>query len=87
MKPKTYNYTGQSQKCVGYIADDFKTKKMPSEWDNIIFEGKDNYLRMGYSKTTPIIWTALQTALNKIDKLEKELKVLKGKGKGKSGSD
>ena len=34
IKPKTYNYIGQSQKCVGYIADDFKTKKMPQEWGN-----------------------------------------------------
>ena len=87
IKPKTYNYIGQSQKCVGYIADDFKTKKMPEEWDNIIFEGKDDYLRMDYGKTTPILWSALQTALNKIDKLEKEIKALKGKGKGKSDSD
>ena len=31
IKPKTYNYIGQSQKCIGYIADDFKTKKMPEE--------------------------------------------------------
>ena len=23
IKPKTYNYIGQSQKCVGYMADDF----------------------------------------------------------------
>ena len=37
IKPRTYNYIGQSQKCVGDIADDFKTKKMPEEWDNIIF--------------------------------------------------
>ena len=71
IKPKTYNYIGQSQKCVGYIADDFKTKKMPEEWDNIVFEGKDDYLRMDYGKTTPILWSALQTALNKIDKFEK----------------
>ena len=87
IKPKTYNYIGQSQKCVGYIADDFKTKKMPGEWDNIIFEGKDDYLRMDYGKTTPIFWSALQYALIKIDKLEKEIKALKGKGKGKSDSD
>ena len=86
IKPKTYNYIGQSQKCVGYIADDFKTKKMPEEWDNIIFEGKDDYLRMDYGKTTPILLSALH-ALNKIDKLEKEVKALKGKGKGKSDSD
>ena len=93
IKPKTYNYIGQSQKCLGYIADDFKTKKMPEEWDNIIFEGKDDYLRMDYGKTTPILWSALQYALNKIDKLEKEVaklrealpsvKALKGKGDGK----
>ena len=83
IKPKTYNYIGQSQKCVGYIADDFKTKKMPEEWDNIVFEGKDDYLRMDYGKTTPILWSALQYAFNKIDKLEKEVKALKGKGDGK----
>ena len=83
IKPKTYNYIGQSQQCLGYIADDFKTKKMPQEWDNIIFEGKDDYLRMDYGKTTPILWSALQYALNKIDKLEKEVKALKGKGDGK----
>ena len=71
IKPKTYNYIGQSQKCVGYIANDFKTKKMPEEWDNIVFEGKDDYLRMNYGKTTPILWSAFKTALNKIDKLEK----------------
>ena len=87
IKPKTYNYKGQSQKCVGYIADDFKTKKMPQEWDNIIFEGKDDYLRMDYGKTTPLLWSALQSALNDIDDLKKEVKKLKGKGKGKSDSD
>ena len=88
IKPKTYNYIGQSQKCVGYIADDFKTKKMPEEWDNIIFEGKYDYLRMDYGKkTTPLLWSALQSALNDIDDLKKEVKALKGKGKGKSDSD
>ena len=87
IKPKTYNYIGQSHNCVGYIADDFKTKKMPEEWDNIIFEGRDNYLRMDYGKTTPLLWSALQSALNDIDDFKKEVKKLKGKGKGKSDSD
>ena len=82
IKPKTYNYIGQSQKCVGYIADDFKTKKMPEEWGNVVFEGKDDYLRMDYGKTTPLLWSALQSALNDIDDLKKEVKKLKGKGKG-----
>ena len=79
IKPKTYNYIGQSQKCVGYIADDFKTKKMPQEWDNIIFEGKDDYLRMDYGKTTPLLWSALQSALNDIDDLKKRSEEVKGK--------
>ena len=82
IKPKTYNYIGQSQKCVGYIADDFKTKKMPEEWGNVVFEGKDDYLRMDYGKTSPLLWSALQSALNDIDDLQKEVKKLKGKGKG-----
>ena len=44
MKPKTYNYIGQTQKCVGYIADDVRTEKMPEEWGIMIFEGKDENL-------------------------------------------
>ena len=87
IKPKTYNYKGHDRKCVGYIADDFLTKKLPDEWGNIIYECDNDYLRMGYGKTTPILWSALQYALNKLDKLEKEIKALKGKGKGKSDSD
>ena len=87
IKPKTYNYKGHDRKCVGYIADDFLTKKLPDEWGNIIYECEDDYLRMDYGKTTPILWSALQYALNKLDKLEKEIRALKGKGKGKSDSD
>ena len=84
IKPKTYNYKGNDRKCVGYVADDFLTKKMPDEWDNIIYKSEDDYLRMDYGKTTPIIWSALQYALNKIEKLEKEVKALKGKKKSDS---
>ena len=87
IKPKTYNYKGHDRKCVGYIADDFLTKKLPDEWGNIIYECEDDYLRMDYGKTTPILWSALQYALNKLDKLEKEIRALKGKGRGKSDSD
>ena len=83
MKPQTYNYIRQSKKCVGYIADDCKIKKMPEEWGNVFFEGKGDYLQMDYGKTTPILWSALQNALNRLGKLEKELKALKGKGEGK----
>ena len=39
---------------------------------------------MDYGKTAPILWSALQYALNIFDKLEKEVKALKGKAKGKN---
>ena len=85
IKPKTYNFIGNDKKCVGYIADDFKTKKMPEEWDNIIFESKDGYLRMDYNKTTPLLWSALQNTLKRIEKLEKEIKALKGSKNNSEG--
>ena len=84
IKPKTYNYKGNDRKCVGYVADDFLTKKIPDEWDNIVYKSEDDYLRMDYGKTTPILWSALQYALSKIDKLEKEVKSLKGKKRSDS---
>ena len=63
------------------------TKKMPDEWQNVVKEGTDGYLKFDYAMTTPILWSALQNALNRIGKLEKEVNKLKGKGKGKSDSD
>ena len=91
IKPKTYHFIDDRQKgksCCGFIANDFmETKKLPDEWQNLVKEGTDGYLKFDYTITTPIIWSALQTALNRIDKLEKEVKALKGKGKGKSDSD
>ena len=44
---------------------------MPDEWGNLVYECEDDDLRMDYGKTKPILWSALQDALNKIDKLEK----------------
>ena len=93
IKPKTYHFVDdrqQGKSCVGFIANDFmETKKMPDEWQNVVKEGKgkDGYLKFDYTTTTPILWSALQNALNRIDKLEKEVNKLRGKGKGKSDSD
>ena len=79
--PKTYKFVdkekyGDNNHC-GLIANDFITDKMPSEWGNIVREGRDGYLRFDYSMTTPILWIALQHALNKMDKLEKDINKLK----------
>ena len=83
--PKTYHFIDDRQKgksCCGFIANDFLSKKVPDEWQNIVKEGKDGYLKFDYTSCVPILWSALQNSLNRIDKLEKEIKTLKGKGKG-----
>ena len=86
IKPKTYHFIDnrlQGKSCVGFIANDFmETKKMPDEWQNVVKEGKDGYLKFDYTTTTPILWSALQHALNEIEQLKKDINKLKGKGKG-----
>ena len=62
------------------VANDFLTDKMPSEWGNVVKEGRDGYLKLDYSMCVPILWSALQTTINEVDKLKKEVKKLKGKG-------
>ena len=91
IKPKTYQFVDdrqQGKSCCGFIANDFmETKKMPDEWQNLVKEGKDGYLKFDYTITTPILWSALQATINEVEKLKKEINKLKGKGKGKSDSD
>ena len=91
IKPKTYHFIDdrlQGKSCVGFIANDFmETKKMPDEWQNVVKEGTDGYLKFDYTTTTPILWSALQATINEVEKLKKEINKLKGKGKGKSDSD
>ena len=86
IKPKTYKFIDKEKygdrPCVGMVANDFLTDKMPSEWGNVVKEGRDGYLKFDYSMCVPILWSALQTTINEVDKLKKEVKKLKGKGKG-----
>ena len=85
--PKTYRFIDdrqQGKSCCGFIANDFLKKKVPDEWQNIVKEGKDGYLKFDYTMTTPILWSALQHALNEIDKLKKEVNKMK---KNKNDSD
>ena len=91
IKPKTYHFIDdrlQGKSCCGFIANDFmEYKKMPDEWQNLVKEGKDGYLKFDYTITTPILWSALQVTINEVEKLKKEVNKLKGKDKGKSESD
>ena len=76
IKPKTYHFHDdrqQGKSCIGFVANDFmETKKMPDEWQNVVKEGKDGYLKFDYTTCVPILWSALQYALEKIDNIEKE---------------
>ena len=57
---------------------------MPDEWQNLVKEGTDGYLKLDYTITTPILWSALQVTINEVEKLKKEVNKLKGKAKGES---
>ena len=46
---------------------------MPDEWNNILCDGDDGYLRMDYNKTTPILWSALQSLIKEVETLKKEV--------------
>ena len=79
--PKTYHFVDNRQKgksCCGFIANDFLTKKVPNEWQNIVKEGKDGYLKFDYTSCVPIIWSALQATINEVEELKKEIRKLKG---------
>ena len=50
---------------------------MPVEWKNIVIEGKDGYLRMDYTKTTPILWSALQHTMKENEEMKDLFKAMK----------
>ena len=105
--PKTYKFIDAEKygdrRHVGMVANDFLTDKMPSEWGNIVREGRDGCLKLDYSATTSILWSALQHTLKENDEMKdlfkamkKEMATMKGeitrmknkrKGKDKSDSD
>ena len=104
--PKTYKFIDAEKygdrSCCGFIANDMMDYKgFPKEWSNIVREGRDGYLRFDYSMTTPLLWSALQYALNEIDEMKdfframkKEMATMKGeitklkkRSKNKSDSD
>ena len=102
--PKTYKFIDEEKygdrSCCGFIANDMMDYTgFPKEWNNIVREGRDGYLKFDYSMTTPVLWSALQYALNENDEMKdlfkamkKEMTTLKGeitklKKKVKNNSD
>ena len=52
-------------------------KDFPKEWSNIVREGRDGYSRFDYSMTTPLLWSALQYALNENEEMKDLFKAMK----------
>ena len=80
--PNTYNFIDKEKygdrSCCGFIAKDMMGYKgFPKETSNIVREGRDGYLRLDYSMTTPILWSALQYALNENDEMKDLFKAMK----------
>ena len=82
IKPKEFKYIDKPEKHIGFIADDVLNSTMPKDWYNIVHKGSEGYLRMDYSKMVVPLWGCVQSLLREVDKLKKEVKKLKGKGKG-----
>ena len=81
IKPKTYHFIDdrlQGKSCIGFIANDFmETKKMPDEWQNVVKEGTDGYLRFDYTMCVPILWSALQYSLKENEEIKDLFKAMK----------
>ena len=85
IKPKTYKFINDENKKsnLGFIADDIKDAKMLKIWDNIIYYNDDGMKLLAYSKTAVVLWGCVQELMSEVEKLEKEIKTLKGKGEGR----
>ena len=82
IKPKEFKYIAKDEQHIGFIADDVLNSKMPKHWYNIVHQGSEGYLRMDYSKMVAPLWGCVQSLLSEVEDLKKEVKKLKGKGKG-----
>ena len=86
IKPKEFKYIDKAEKHIGFIADDVLNSTMPKHWYNIVHKGSEGYLRMDYSKMIVPLWGCVQSLLNEVEDLKKEIKKLKKDASEKSHS-
>ena len=79
IKPKTYNFIKDEDKKsnLGFIADDIKNAKMPSEWDNIIYYNEEGVKLLAYNKLSVVLWGCVQQVINEKDELLETVKAMK----------
>lgn len=69
------------KKHIGFIANEVQ-EVLPEEFEAIVNKDRD-YLRLNYIEMNNILWKTIQEQMERIDKLESEIKELKGKAKPK----
>ena len=79
IKPKTYNFIKDEDKKsnLGFIADDIKDAKMPSEWDNIIYYNEEGVKLLAYNKMSVVLWGCVQQVINEKDEFLEMVKTMK----------
>ena len=83
IKPKEFNFKGKKEREIGFIAQDVPNSKMPKHWSNLLMKDSDNeYLRLNYIKMNVVLWSGVQELMKEVDDLKKDIKKIKGKGKG-----
>ena len=83
IKAKSFNYKGKDKKRIGFVAQDWQHSKIPEEYD-IAFktDANEEYLKVDDSKTSVVLYGAIQELVKEITNLKSEITKLKGKGKG-----
>ena len=83
IKPKEFNFKGKEEREIGFIAQDIPNSKMPKYWSKMVMkDSDDDYLRLNYIKMNVVLWGCVQELMKEVVDLKKEVKKLKGKGKG-----
>ena len=79
INPKTYNFIKDEDKKsdLGFIADDIKDAKMPSEWDNIVYYNEEGVKLLAYNKMSVVLWGCVQQVINEKDELLEMVKTMK----------
>ena len=80
IKPKEFSFVGKKDVEVGFIAEDWGSLGMKKDWSHLVWNGKDDCMRMDYTETNVISWSAIQEMIGEIGDLKKEITKLKQEG-------
>ena len=81
IKVKKYAMKNDEKKRtnIGFVAQEVKSA-IPKEFENIVNEDNE-YMSLNYGRLTVVLWKSCQEMMDKMDKMEEEIKELKAKAK------